>query len=48
MNAGLNYNLNKNSKIFLNTTNLLNVEYQDIEGIAQPGRYVEAGVRFSW
>jgi len=48
MNAGLNYNLNKNSKVFLNSTNLLNVEYQDIVGIPQPGRYVEAGVRFDW
>ena len=48
MNAGLNYNLNKNSKIFLNSTNILNVEYQDIAGIPQAGRYVEMGVRFGW
>ncbi|MCX5668721.1 MAG: TonB-dependent receptor [Candidatus Omnitrophica bacterium] len=48
MNAGLNYNLNKNSKIFLNLTNILNVEYQDIAGIPQAGRYVETGVRFGW
>jgi len=48
MNAGLNYNLTQNAKIFLNSTNLLNVEYQDIEGIPQPGRYVEAGVRLEW
>jgi len=48
MNAGLNYNLNKNSKIFLNSTNILNVEYQDIAGIPQPGRYVEAGFRLEW
>ncbi|TAM37905.1 TonB-dependent receptor [bacterium] len=48
MNAGLNYDLNKNSKIFLNSTNILNVEYQDITGIPQPGRYVEAGFRLEW
>jgi iron complex outermembrane receptor protein len=48
MNAGLNYNLNKNSKIFLNSTNILNVEYQDIEGIPQAGRYLEAGFRLEW
>lgn len=48
MNAGLNYNLNKNSKIFLNSTNILNVEYQDIAGIPQAGRYVEGGLRMEW
>ncbi|MDD5692474.1 MAG: TonB-dependent receptor [Candidatus Omnitrophica bacterium] len=48
MNAGLNYDLNKNSRIFLNSTNILNVEYQDIAGIPQPGRYVEAGFRLEW
>jgi len=48
MNAGLNYNLNKDAKIFLNSTNLLNVGYQDIAGISQPGRYYEAGFRLDW
>lgn len=48
MNVGLNYNLNKNSKLFLNSTNLLNVGYQDIAGIPQPGRYYEAGFRLDW
>jgi iron complex outermembrane receptor protein len=48
LDTGLNYNLNKNSKIFLSSTNLLNVEYQDIEGIPQPGRYLEAGLRLEW
>ncbi len=48
MNAGLNYNLNKSSKIFLNSTNILNVEYQDIAGIPCPGRYYEAGFRLEW
>ncbi|MDD5097691.1 MAG: TonB-dependent receptor [Candidatus Omnitrophica bacterium] len=48
MNAGLNYNLTKNTRIFFNSTNLLNVEYQDIEGIPQAGRYIEAGLRLEW
>lgn len=48
MNAGLNYNLNKNLKIFLNSTNILNVEYQDIAGIPQSGRYLETGFRLEW
>lgn len=48
MNAGLNYDLNKHSKIFINSTNILNVEYQDIAGIPQPGRYMEAGFRLEW
>jgi len=48
LNAGLNYNLNKNSKIFLNSTNILNVEYQDIAGIPQAGRYIQAGLRLEW
>ncbi|MFA5005699.1 MAG: TonB-dependent receptor [Candidatus Omnitrophota bacterium] len=47
-NAGLNYNLTKNSRMFLNCENMLNVEYQDIEGIPQPGRYFEAGLRLEW
>jgi len=47
-NTGLNYNLNKNSRVFLNCENMLNVEYQDIEGIPQPGRYFEAGLRMEW
>ena len=48
LNAGLNYNLNKNTKVFLNSTNILNVEYQDIAGIPQPGRYVQAGLRLEF
>jgi outer membrane receptor protein involved in Fe transport len=48
LNAGLSYNLNKNSKIFLSSTNILNVEYQDIAGIPQSGRYIQAGLRLSW
>lgn len=48
LNTRLSYNLNKNSQIFLNISNLLNVEYQEIEGIPQPGRWAEAGLRFQW
>ncbi|MBU1871777.1 MAG: TonB-dependent receptor, partial [Candidatus Omnitrophica bacterium] len=48
LNTRLSYNLNKYSQIFLRITNLLNVEYQAIEGIPQPGRWVEAGVRLEW
>lgn len=40
--------VNKNAQIFLKITNLLNVEYQEIEGIPQPGRWIEAGMRFEW
>ncbi|MBU0547341.1 MAG: TonB-dependent receptor [Candidatus Omnitrophica bacterium] len=48
MNSGFNYNLNRNAKIFLHAENILNVEYQDIAGIPQPGRYIEAGLRLQW
>jgi iron complex outermembrane receptor protein len=48
VNVGFNYEFNKKLKIFLNSTNILNVEYQDIAGIPQPGRYVEAGLRMEW
>ncbi len=48
MNARLNYKLNKQSSVFINATNLLNVEYQEIEGIPQPGRWVEGGFRIEW
>lgn len=48
LNARLSYHLNKNSQIFLRTTNLLNTEYQEIEGIPQPGRWTEAGLRLDW
>ncbi|MBL7131614.1 MAG: TonB-dependent receptor [Candidatus Omnitrophica bacterium] len=46
--AMLSNGVNKNSQIFLRITNLLNIEYQEIEGIPQPGRWVEAGVRLEW
>ena len=48
LNAGLNYALNKNTDIFINAANIFNVEYQDIPGIPQSGRSVQAGLRWEW
>ncbi|MCX5706880.1 MAG: TonB-dependent receptor [Candidatus Omnitrophica bacterium] len=48
VNTRLNYSLNKQAQIFLAVTNLFNVEYQEIEGIPQPGRWVEGGLRLNW
>ncbi len=48
LNTRLSYNLNKTSQFFVEVSNLLNVEYQEIEGIPQPGRWVESGLRFEW
>jgi iron complex outermembrane receptor protein len=48
LNSRISYNLNKDSQVFLEAANLLNVEYQEIEGIPQPGRWLEAGIRFQW
>lgn len=44
----LSYKLNRNAELFFNCDNIFNVEYQEIEGIPQPGRWLEAGVRFEW
>jgi iron complex outermembrane receptor protein len=48
INSGFNYDLNRFAKVYLHMENILNVEYQDIEGIPQPGRYIEAGLRLQW
>jgi iron complex outermembrane receptor protein len=48
LNARLNYNLNKNASLFINGTNLFNVGYQEIEGIPQPGRWIDSGFRLEW
>ena len=48
LNTRFSYGLNKNSRLFLEISNLLNVEYQEIAGIPQPGRWIEAGLRFEW
>lgn len=48
LNTNSSYKLNKYSRLFFKITNLLNVEYQEIEGIPQPGRWIEAGLRLEW
>jgi len=48
MNTRLSWDLNKNMQVFFRGTNMLNVEYEEIEGIPQPGRWVEAGFRLAW
>ncbi|MFH0855858.1 MAG: TonB-dependent receptor [Candidatus Omnitrophota bacterium] len=48
LNARANFNLNKNTEFFISATNLLNVGYQEIEGIPQPGRWVDSGIRLEW
>ncbi len=46
--VNLTYDLNKNSNLFFRATNIFNQEYQEIEGIPQPGRVFEAGIRLAW
>ncbi len=48
LNSYFSYNINKISQIFIRVTNLFNVEYQEIDGIPQPGRWSEIGMRFKW
>ncbi|MFA5063599.1 MAG: TonB-dependent receptor [Candidatus Omnitrophota bacterium] len=48
LNARFNYNFNKNMSLFLSGTNLLNVGYQEIEGIPQPGRWIDSGFKLEW
>jgi len=48
LNARVNYNLNKNTSLFITGTNLFNVGYQEIEGIPQPGRWIDSGFRLEW
>ena len=48
LNARFNYNLNKNMSLFLSATNLLNAGYQEIEGVPQPGRWVDSGIKLEW
>lgn len=38
----------QNTKIYCKISNLFNAEYQDIEGIPSPGRWLEAGLRLEW
>ncbi|MDD5027014.1 MAG: TonB-dependent receptor [Candidatus Omnitrophica bacterium] len=48
LNARANFRLNKDMSLFLSGTNLLNVGYQEIEGIPQPGRWVGSGFKLEW
>jgi iron complex outermembrane receptor protein len=48
LNTHFSYNFRKNSQLFLEISNLLNVGYQEIVGIPQPGRCSQAGVRVEW
>ena len=48
LNARANFNLNKGISFFLSGTNLLNVGYQEIEGIPQPGRWIDSGIKLEW
>ncbi len=38
----------RNRTLFIKTANVFNVEYQEIEGIPQPGRLISAGIRGRW
>mgnify|MGYP001176829630 CR=1 FL=1 len=38
----------KNLKVELNISNIFNVEYQEVEGIPQPGRLVEVVFKYDW
>ncbi|MFA5286773.1 MAG: TonB-dependent receptor [Candidatus Omnitrophota bacterium] len=48
MHARLSCDLNKYSEFFFSATNIFNVEYQEIEGIPSPGRWIEGGLRLKW
>lgn len=48
LNTRLSYNLNKKSQVFFEATNILNTKYEEISGIPQPARWVEAGLRVEW
>jgi len=48
MNARFEYPLNGHTLIFLTLDNLFNSEYQEIEGIPQPKRSAECGLRLRW
>jgi len=40
--------LNKQATLFCSVSNLFNSEYQDIEGVPRPGRWIEAGCEVIW
>lgn len=46
--TGFSYAIRPQVRLFLSIDNLLNTEYQDIEGIPQPGRSGWFGLRLQW
>ena len=48
LNPRFSYRFSKKYLVFLAIDNLLDVEYQEIVGIPQPGRWIEAGCRMEW
>ncbi len=40
--------LNARASLFCSVSNLFNSEYQDIEGVPRPGRWIEAGCEVKW
>ncbi len=47
-NTHLSYKFNKSTQLLLDISNLFNTEYQEIEGVPQPGRLIEAGIKINW
>jgi iron complex outermembrane receptor protein len=48
VNLAIRRKMSAKAELFCKASNIFNVEYQDIEGIPSPGRWVEAGVRLEW
>ncbi len=48
MNARFEYPVNSRVFVFLTLENIFNTEYQEIEGIPQPARSAECGVKLRW
>lgn len=48
VNTGVSRQLNSYIKVYFKADNLFNSEYQEIEGVPQPGRWLEAGMRLEW
>lgn len=44
----LSKNVVKDIELFLDINNLLNVEYEEVVGIPQPGRWIQAGFKLQW
>lgn len=48
LDAYLSRNLGENATVFFSVADLLNSEYQEIDGIPQPGRELSIGLRVEW